>query len=226
MTWVYELPFGAGKRFSSSSAFVNALTGGWRVSGTYLAQAGTPNNIGGGNTFSINGRPNRVAGEAAEVPKELQRWYDGRTTVTLPSGQRITPCAFCFLKYNAGAFRGTTTTAANGNTILDMLWWGTAATNYADITGPGRNNMNLSVEKSFRIREKVQMQFSAEATNFFNSVQFKPRMNSVSVGALQPTPDPSRGLAVGMGTNSNYGTLNASQTFDPRQIELRVRIRF
>ncbi|MEJ5369843.1 MAG: TonB-dependent receptor, partial [Bryobacteraceae bacterium] len=225
-TWVCELPFGRGKRWASGSGFVNAIAGGWKIGGAYLAQTGTPNNIGGGNTNSINGRPNRVPGEAAEVPKELQRWYDGRTTVTLPNGQRITPCAFCFLKYNLGAFRGATTTAANGNTILDMLWWGTAATNYADITGPGRDNLNLSLEKNFKVKERVEILLSAEATNALNNVQFKPRMRSVSAGALQPTRDPSRGLDVGMGTNGNYGTIDASSTFDPRQVELRLRIRF
>jgi hypothetical protein len=214
-------------RCTSTSGFgLNWIIGGWKVGGNYLAQTGTPNNIGGGNTNSINGRPNRVPGEAAEVPRELQRWYDGRTTITLPNGQRITPCAFCFLKYNLGAFRGATTTAANGNTILDMMWWGTAATNYADITGPGRDNLNLSLEKNFKVKERVEFLLSAEATNALNNVQFRPRMRSVSAGALQPTRDPSRGLEVGMGTNSNFGTIDASNTFDPRQIEFRLRIRF
>jgi len=225
-TWVYELPFGRGKRWADKGGFLNAIAGGWKIGGAYLAQTGTPNNIGGGNTNAINGRPIRIPGAPAEVPKELQRWYDGKTTVTLPNGQRITPCAFCFLKYNVGAFRGATTTAANGNTILDMLWWGTAATNYADITGPGRDNLNLSLEKNFRVKERVELLLSAEATNAMNNVQFKPRMRSVSAGSLQPTRDPSRGLEVGMGTNSNYGTIDASNTFDPRQVELRLRIRF
>jgi len=224
--WVYELPFGRGKRWAAHGGLLNAIIGGWKLGGACLAQTGTPNNIGGGNTNSINGRPIRIEGAPAEVPKELQRWYDGKTTVTLPNGQRITPCAFCFLKYNVGAFRGATTTAANGNTILDMLWWGTAATNYADITGPGRDNLNLSLEKNFKVKERVELLLSAEATNALNNVQFKPRMNSVSAGALQPTRDPSRGFDVGMGTNSNFGTIHAASTFDPRQVELRLRIRF
>ncbi|GIU77134.1 MAG: hypothetical protein KatS3mg005_0372 [Bryobacteraceae bacterium] len=225
-TWVYELPFGRGKRWAADNGVLNWIIGGWKVGGNYLAQTGTPNNIGGGNTNSINGRPHRIEGVPIELPKELQRWYDGRTTVTLPDGRRITPCAFCFLKYNVGAFRGSTTTAANGNTILDMMWWGTAATNYGDLTGPGRDNLNLSLEKSFKVKERFDFLLSAEATNALNNVQFKPRLNNVSVGGLQPTRDPSRGLEVGMGTSSNFGTINAANTFDPRQIEFRLRIRF
>jgi len=226
INWIYELPFGKGKRFAGESGLLNAFAGGWKLSGLFFAQSGTPNNIGGGNTNSINGRPHRIPGVPIEVPKELQRWYDGRTTVTLPNGQRITPCAFCFLKYNLAAFQGQTTTAANGATILDMLWWGTAATNYDDLRGPGRANMNLSLEKGFKVGERMELLFSAEATNFLNNVQFRPRLNSVSAGALQPRPDASRGLQVGMGTNSNFGTINAAHTFDPRQVELRLRLRF
>jgi len=82
------------------------------------------------------------------------------------------------------------------------------------------------LEKNFRVKERVELLLSAEATNAMNNVQFKPRMRSVSAGSLQPTRDPSRGLEVGMGTNSNYGTIDASNTFDPRQVELRLRIRF
>lgn len=226
ISWVYELPFGKGKRFDSSSALVNHLAGGWKLSGMYFTQSGTPNNISGGNTNSINGRPNRIPGVPIEVPKELQRWYDGRTSVTLPNGQIITPCAFCFLKYNLAAFRGSTTTGANGTKILDMLWWGTAATNYDDLRGPGRANMNLSMEKGFKLRERVELLFSGEASNFLNNVQFRPRLRSISVGGLQPRPDPSRGLDVGMGTSANFGTIDAASTFDPRQVELRLRIRF
>ena len=226
ISWVYELPFGKGKRFDSSSALVNHLVGGWKLSGMYFTQSGTPNNISGGNTNSINGRPNRIPGVPIEVPKELQRWYDGRTPVTLPNGQIITPCAFCFLKYNLAAFQGATTTGANGTKILDMLWWGTAATNYDDLRGPGRANMNLSLEKGFKLRERVEMLLSGEATNFLNNVQFRPRLRSISAGGLQPRPDPARGLDVGMGTNANFGTIDAASTFDPRQVELRLRIRF
>lgn len=226
INWIWELPFGRGRRFAPGSGLLDAFVGGWKLSGLFFAQSGTPNNIGGGNTNSINGRPHRIEGAPIEVPKELQRWYDGRTSVTLPNGQIITPCAFCFLKYNLGAFRGQTTTAANGTTILDMLWWGTAATNYNDLRGPGRANMNLSLEKGFKVRERMELSVSAEASNVLNNVQFRPRLRSVSAGALQPRPDPARGLQVGMGTNSNFGTIDASSTFDPRQVELRLRLRF
>ena len=39
---IYELPFGQGKAFSSGSAVVNKIIGGWQWSGMYIYQSGYP----------------------------------------------------------------------------------------------------------------------------------------------------------------------------------------
>ena len=41
VAWVYELPFGRGKRFSPSSA-LNKIIGGWSINGTYKYSSGLP----------------------------------------------------------------------------------------------------------------------------------------------------------------------------------------
>lgn len=52
-TYVYELPFGAGKSFSSGSKAVNYVIGGWQFSGTTLWQTGRPFTVySGSNTLS------------------------------------------------------------------------------------------------------------------------------------------------------------------------------
>src|ERR1700675_4097143 len=38
----YELPFGRGKRYLNSGQAMDALVGGWRISGTFVAQSGNP----------------------------------------------------------------------------------------------------------------------------------------------------------------------------------------
>ena len=64
--WLYEMPFGKGKRFlGSSSGVVNAIVGDWQVGGVLTIQSGSPFTVSGGA-----GRPNRTC--------------DG----TLPSGER------------------------------------------------------------------------------------------------------------------------------------------
>jgi hypothetical protein len=48
LTWLYELPFGPGKRWGGSSHAVAArLTGGWQIQGIYTAQSGAA--LGFGN---------------------------------------------------------------------------------------------------------------------------------------------------------------------------------
>jgi hypothetical protein len=45
--WVYDLPFGIGRKFGSSwSGVTDAVLGGWQVSGIYQAQSGAPLGIG------------------------------------------------------------------------------------------------------------------------------------------------------------------------------------
>jgi hypothetical protein len=47
VNWVYDLPFGRGRRFGSSlHSVVDAVLGGWQVAGIYQAQSGAPLGIG------------------------------------------------------------------------------------------------------------------------------------------------------------------------------------
>jgi trimeric autotransporter adhesin len=230
-SWVYEMPFGNGKRFSTGSKFANVLLGGWQVGGVFIAQSGQPQQGFGGGTGSVTGLVNRNSGVAVEVPKELQRWYTGASTadrtVVLPSGRSVIVCRYCFLKYSSDAFSGNTVQFANGNFGNDIYWWGNAATRYGDIRGNGRWNTNLSLQKNFAIGEKLRVQLSGEATNFFNNTQFQPTMNAGS-GGIVATPTATQtaaGVRRGMILNDNFGTWGMS-TFDPRQVELRLRLFF
>jgi hypothetical protein len=170
----------------------------------------------------------RLSGVPVEVPRELQRWYTSPNvadrTVTLPSGRQITVCRYCFLQYSSDAFRGRVVNTANGSIQPDIYWYGNAANRYGDIRTPGRFNVNMSVQKEVAIREKLRLQFSAEASNLLNNPQFRPGLNA-GLGATFLSANPARGIQPGMVQNDNFGTYGMG-TFDPRQIELRVRIFF
>ncbi|MCI0623696.1 MAG: TonB-dependent receptor, partial [Acidobacteria bacterium] len=174
VSYVYELPFGAGKRFTPQNRVIQALVSGWRTGGVFFTQSGLPMQIVGGANGALNGRPNRLAGVPIEVPKELQRWYDGKTTVTLPSGRQIRPCNFCFLKYSSDAFQGQVVTTADGSVANDIFWYGNAALSYNDLRTFGQTNWNASLERTFRLKEGISMEFSAQATNVLNHTQFRP----------------------------------------------------
>jgi len=58
LSTVYQLPFGAGQRWRSSSRLVNQVVGGWQVEGIFLLQSGEPLAIRGANNFGTANRPN------------------------------------------------------------------------------------------------------------------------------------------------------------------------
>jgi trimeric autotransporter adhesin len=230
-TWVWTPPMGKGQKLDLRNGLANAVLGGWNLGGVFVAQSGQPQQGFTGASGSVTGRGDRLSGVAVEVPKELQKWYTGATpadrTVALASGRQIVVCRYCFLKYSSDAFAGRTVTLANGNIAPDVYWWGNTDIRYGDIRGNGRWNVNLSLQKQFSIRERLQMQLSAEATNVFNNTQFRPNMNAglgatfTNVSAAQR----AQGIRPGMMQNDNFGTWGMS-TFDPRQVELRLRLFF
>jgi hypothetical protein len=220
-SWVYELPFGAGKRWASRNAALRIIAGGWRIGGVATFQSGFPVEITGG--AGLTGRPDRIAGVPIEVPEELQRWYDGQTVVTLPSGRQLRPGAFTFLKYSIDAFQARTVQMPDGTNQADIYYYGSGAIDYSDMRGAGRHNWNLNLERTFRLREKVSIDFSGQFTNAANHTQFRPGITGAAGG---PNLTAST-LNVGIGqlTNNNFGTFG-TDTFDPRQAEFQIKIRF
>jgi hypothetical protein len=228
-SWVYDLPIGNGRLIGLKNSVLNSIVGGWRVGGSAIIQSGLVSQISGGGTNSINGLPDLVPGVALEVPKELQRWYDGKTAVTLPSGRIITPCNRCFLKYNIDAFAGRIVTGPNGVAIPDLFWYGTSAAAFSAIRAPRTWNSNVSLEKNFKLTERFTASVSAQATNVFNNTQFRSAINTSQGGTVVPatvTANPTQNLKVGQlqssGTFGTYGQI----TSDPRQIEMVMKLRF
>ncbi len=79
--------------------------------------------------------------------------------------------------------------------------------------GPGVNNWDTSMAKSFRIVERVQLRIRLEAYNAFNHTQF----SSVNTTA-QFNP------ATGAQTNAAFGSLTAARS--PRTVQLGARLSF
>jgi hypothetical protein len=221
---VYELPFGTGKRYEPSSKVLRGLVGGWQISSVVTAQGGMPFILSGASTGAMVGRPNRMAGVDVEVPKELQRWYDGTTQVTLPCGRVITPSRNTFLKYNSCAFEGQVVQAPNGRFIADQFWVGNSAQNVGTMRGPSRFNTDVSVRRNFSIKEGVTLNLNVDATNLLNNAQYSSNYNG-NLGNTNLNTNAARGLVPGMGSSDTFGTIGLG-TFDPRQVTFRLVLRF
>ncbi|MCI0721917.1 MAG: TonB-dependent receptor [Acidobacteria bacterium] len=223
---VYELPFGAGKRFAVENRVLRHIASGWRLGSVGVFQSGLPLVVGGGANGSLNITPDVVPGAPRELPEQLQGWYDGKTTITLPSGRNITPNANSFLKYNPDAFRGRVISnpGAPGSFIEDRYWYGTAGLTYGGLRNPRRNNVNLSIARSFQATERFVVEFAADVFNFFNHTQFRSYDNFLGGVVTQADPATKTPLGAVSGASS-YGT-HGLATFDPRQVEINLRVRF
>ncbi len=226
-SFTYDLPIGTKRWLKVGDGLVNTLIGGWRTSGVFTANSGVPLQITGAAGGSINARPDLVEGVPLELPKNLQGWYDGNTTITLPSGRQYRPSAFSYLIYNPDAFRGRVLefTNADGSKryVNDVYWYGTAANTFDAIRSLPRWNVNLTLQKSFRLGEKVWLDFSAQATNAFNHTQWRPTGFGRDLGGQATTT--TNGQIPGLGTGTAYGTHN-TDTYEPRSVLLQLKLRF
>ena len=223
----YELPFGKHGRFALKNRAARAALGDWQIGSVFTWQQGFPLSATGANGGAMDSRPNRNPGEPLVLPSNLQGWYNGKTSITLPDGRQYTPCNQCYLKYNPDAFTGQILTYANGTTNqADVYWMGNAAIDYGQMRGPGRDNFDISLSRDFRIMEKYTVSFHANVTNALNHTQFLPGSYNMALGGVQTTNVPASGLLAGEGQSAaTYGS-HSLLTFDPRQMILEMRFRF
>ena len=224
---VYELPFGQNRKYINSSRAMDLLIGGFQVAPVITIQSGQPQSITGGP--GLNNQPDRISGVPIELPASLQKWYDSPNaidrTVKLPSGREIVVNRYTYLKYNPDAFSQPVVQLANGSFQQQIYYFGTAARYYNDLRSPSRYNVNLSLAKTIRAWERVSLLLSAEATNLLNNAQFRPTALNGGTGNAIVAPNAARNEKPGQIQNQNFGSYGLS-FYDPRQIELRLRIRF
>jgi hypothetical protein len=108
--------------------------------------------------------------------------------------------------------------------VPDQYWIGNSAPSYGDLRGPGRFNMDLSLRRNFRIRERISLEVAGNATNLLNHTQLNSNYNN-NLGGTNLTTNAATGLLPGMPASATFGTIG-NATFDPRQITLNARIRF
>ena len=164
--FIYELPFGTGKRFASSgSGWLNHMIGGWQVTSIIEIATDYPMGISYGSMSSSWGggtRPDfapnaKVDGKTNDIGK-LGRDEQGRV-------------AFFQLSDFDGLF-----TRPKLGTV------GTVPPNY--LRGPGFWLVDISALKNFTISEGKEIQFRAEFFNVFNHVNFGNPTTNLESGSF------------------------------------------
>jgi len=190
-SFTYELPFGPGKRWLQNGVVSNIL-GGWKMSGiisvvsglpfTVTANGGTINTPGQQQTANLTGQYKVMHGIGAN-----QSWFDP-TAFGQPAGCPAAP-APCPIAY------GTVL----GNTGRNQF------------TGPGYIQDNVSLFKTFKIRESLGLEARADAFQLSNTPQFANPQNSITSGSFGKVTST---LGSGTGINGIGGgrTLQLSAT--------------
>jgi hypothetical protein len=221
---VYQLPFGAGKRYLQYDGAWGRIVGGWSVSTIGLYHTGhpltvlynvQPDQLPDGND-QTNQRPDLVPG----VPLYLSG--GGKNGVPLINANAFTAPP---QNLDPNSAPGAVTRFGNeGNGILRALpYW----------------QLDLQLLKETKITERVSMEFGVQAFNIFNHVQLGDPHNLL-LDYVQNPNDPSGKTFVAQ-ASSEFGIINTTNNFNnnndnaaspntgtglPRQIQFMLRARF
>ena len=181
------------------NAIAKAVLGGWQISGVTRFMSGSPYGIG----YSITGVGSQnITGSTTE----------GARVFLL--GNPMTGSNNPYNRLNAALVAPPVV----GSIGLE------SGVNY--LTGPGINNWDISVQKEFVVKERLRMQFRADAFNAFNHTQFSgvnatvtyPALNNNNATNLVYKADGS------LNNINGFGSVNGAR--DPRLMQLMLRFQF
>ena len=164
-TYLYELPFGRGKKFlGGASGVLNQVVGGWETGGVLLFQSGpflTPVQAScdsaGTNIIGVQsvGLADMVPGVSRYASHSAFPQYLNPTAFNIPGG------AGCSVPI--GRF---------GNAGI------------GNVVGPGTKAVSMSFIKSVSFAEKAKLQIGAEISNIFNHPNYLPPDMYVGTGGF------------------------------------------
>src|SRR6266404_5083770 len=188
VNFIYDIPLFRGNQ----SRLLKSTLGGWEVSGIVTMESGIPINIGLTGGQGGNGLPN-----ATNRPNLVGRLSYPQTVLT---------CATCkqAIQYIDPAAFALPTLGSFGNL------------GHNAVRGPGRDNWNLSLFKSFVFSETrgSRLEFRVETFNTWNHTQFNQVAKDVSF-------DKKTFARI---TATNFGQFTSA--FDPRIMQLGLKLYF
>jgi hypothetical protein len=191
----YAVPVGRDQRyFSSMNRWLDYAVGGWQFNDEWIDQNGSPLAITQTNLNStvygaLGGstqRPNLVSG--------VNPCYSGR-----PESRIGGPHNLNHPYFNINAF-----------TLAPAYTYGDAPRTVS-CQGPGYDNSDISMFKSFKSFERVNFQVRVEALNVFNTAELGTPNTTIT--------------GVGQGTNASTGSITSSLGFG-RILQMGGRITF
>jgi len=210
---VYQLPFGAGHKWSSSSGLVNRIIGGWEVDDVTRFQTGQPvlvtSGVSGGGTFNNNNAGINLVGLTRQ---QIQSMFVTNKTA-LPGAVTYLPTSLL--------------SGNNANTaIFQPCAVAGALCGRPFFTGPSFFRTDLSVVKTTKITERVNFEMRAELLNAFNDADFYWACGVATSPCTITTASTRFGQMGSTSTNGAYSDINTTQDPGGRIVQLVGRINF
>ncbi len=180
---VYQLPYGKGRKYgSNANPLVDGILGGWELTNINTAHTGTP--------LDVYYTPSTANSESG-----LTNDYRGEP----------------FLRPNVSGSAASQSTAQMINTYFAGYTFATPPSTdpFGNLSrnafrSPGFEQWDLGVDKNFRIRESMKLQFRSEFFNVLNHTNF--------------------GIPNTQTTSSAFGTIRS--TYPSRQIQFALKLLF
>jgi hypothetical protein len=237
LSYLYQLPFGKGRKYLNNNRALDALVGGWEVGAIQRYQSGQPVGFGcasgipyyqnciqytagpasnGGKSFASaayqknkNG-PNAFNGESWFKPAYRVPGTNGTTDPGIPMAQ----AAFVDQNREGPGWARPYTAGCNPNPLtpcsLAPFSFGNLARETEAITGPVYKSEDVSVLKDFHVTERVVFQLKGEAFDVFNRHRF---------ALPDQSPADSTNLTTGFG-------IPGAVDYGPRNMQVTGRISF
>jgi hypothetical protein len=173
-SFVYDIPVGKGKSFSTHNSVVDYIVGNWQLGGILTLHSGQPFDVTVSN------------GDTSGTGNIVTRANLLTTSNIYASGQDPT------IYLNTAAF-GTPPLQTYGNLGRNSL------------RGSSFHNFDLSLTRQFPIKERLNLEFRADAFNLSNSVVFQYPNNVLG--------------------NANFGVVTSTANTE-RQIQFSLKLRF
>jgi hypothetical protein len=178
VSYVYELPFGRGKRWLTGGP-ASHIIGGWRVGGAHTYSSGYPLALTNGVNYNIfNGR-------SPATITTYEGWVNTKSDPNWKGGDRY---------FNAR--EGYAPLGIQSNVIL-----GNATRYNPKAREPWIIEENFSVSKSFNFTESIRLDVRGEAFNALNHPRFNPgstALNDPNFGIVNSTLNEPRRMQMGL----------------------------
>jgi len=220
--FIYELPFGKGKKFLSGNKWLGAVLGGWQFSGIYTKQSGRV--YGLGNWFYYGTDLRAIAKDTKDqTVAEWFNWqlfpgasrdysatnraaYEARIRSLVPQSvltemTSLAACGGTIQNPTPCTYANVTPTNFQPNSFHRRIF--PTALNW--LRGMGKNQLDANLVRRFSVTEKKQFEFRVDLINALNHVLWD-----------NPNTDIN---------SSNFGRVT-TQWNTPRWIEFQLRFTF